>query len=160
MTPAAPVTRHFRGYGSDRGRLSRKQSTNAIASRARVVADLEQPSDDCQEAVHEVRHHGIANATATSPASDVHEPLNIGSDELVTIDQLIDIVEEIAGVTLKRRYNLNAPLGVRGRSSDNTLIRQKLGWAPSIRLRDGMEKTYGWIHEQMMLQADTRRVYS
>ena len=92
--------------------------------------------------------------------SDVREPLNIGSDELVTINQLIDIVEEIAGVTLKRRYNLSAPKGVRGRSSDNTLIRQKLGWAPAITLRDGMEKTYRWIYDQMMMPADKRRTYS
>ena len=81
--------------------------------------------------------------------SDVRKPLNIGSNELVTIDQLIDIVEDIAGVTLKRRYNLSAPKGVRGRSSDNTLIRQTLGWAPAITLRDGMEKTYRWIYDQM-----------
>jgi GDP-D-mannose 3',5'-epimerase len=98
--------------------------------------------------------------TCALVASDVHEPLNIGSDELVTINQLIDIVEEIAGVTLKRRYNLNAPLGVRGRSSDNTLIRQELGWAPAIRLRDGIEQTYRWIYDQMTTPTGRRRVYS
>jgi nucleoside-diphosphate-sugar epimerase len=90
--------------------------------------------------------------TQTLMASDVREPINIGSDELVTINQLIDMVEEIAGVRLKRRYNLTAPKGVRGRCSDNTLIRQKLGWAPSTRLRDGLEETYRWIHDQMMLR--------
>ena len=92
--------------------------------------------------------------------SDVRDPLNIGSDELVTINQLIDIVEEIAGVTLKRRYKLDAPLGVRGRSSDNTLIRQQLGWAPSTRLRDGMEKTYRWIHDEMTTPVERRRTYA
>ena len=97
--------------------------------------------------------------TLTLMASDVHDPLNIGSDELVTINQLIDIVEEIAGVRLARRYNLDAPKGVRGRSSDNTLISRRLGWAPSVRLRDGMEKTYRWIHDQMLLPAGTRRSY-
>ena len=81
-------------------------------------------------------------------ASEVAEPLNIGSDELVTVNRLVDIVEEIAGVRLRRRYNLDAPTGVRGRSSDNTLIRQKLGWAPSIPLVEGMQKTYRWIHDQ------------
>ena len=81
--------------------------------------------------------------------SDVVEPLNIGSDQLVTINQLVDIVESIAGVKLRRRYNLGAPKGVRGRNSDNTLIRQKLGWAPSVRLEDGMRETYEWILEQM-----------
>jgi nucleoside-diphosphate-sugar epimerase len=93
-------------------------------------------------------------------ASDVTEPINIGSDELVTINQLIDIVEEIAGVTLKRRYNLDAPKGVRGRCSDNTLITEKLGWAPSVRLHDGMEKTYRWIHEQMTMPEPMRRAYA
>jgi nucleoside-diphosphate-sugar epimerase len=93
-------------------------------------------------------------------ASNVREPINIGSDELVTINQLVDIVEEIAGVKLKRRYNLNAPKGVRGRSSDNTLIRQKIGWAPEVRLRDGMERTYRWIYDQMSAPSDRRRVYS
>ncbi|MBI2187522.1 MAG: NAD-dependent epimerase/dehydratase family protein [Acidobacteria bacterium] len=93
-------------------------------------------------------------------ASDMRDPLNIGSDELVTINQLVDIVEEIAGVRLRRRYDLSAPKGVRGRSSDNALIRRTLGWAPSMRLRDGMAKTYAWIHQQMRLPADKRRVYA
>jgi GDP-D-mannose 3', 5'-epimerase len=82
-------------------------------------------------------------------ASDVLEPLNLGSDELVTINQLVDIVEEIAGIKLKRHYNLDAPRGVRGRNSDNTLIKQKLGWAPSVSLREGLQKTYRWIYEEM-----------
>ena len=97
--------------------------------------------------------------TRTLTASDVREPINIGSDELVTINELIGIVEEIAGVKLRRRYNLGAPKGVRGRCSDNTEIRKKLGWAPSIRLRDGMEKTYRWIHDQMATPASRRRAY-
>lgn len=81
--------------------------------------------------------------------SDVDEPLNIGSDELVTINQLVDIVEQIANIRLKRRYKLDAPKGVRGRNSDNTLVKQRLGWAPSIRLEDGMRRTYEWIHREM-----------
>jgi nucleoside-diphosphate-sugar epimerase len=82
-------------------------------------------------------------------ASDVEEPLNLGSAESVTIDQLVDIVEDIAGITLERRYDTTAPKGVNGRSSDNTLIRERLGWAPSVRLRDGLEATYRWIYDQM-----------
>jgi GDP-D-mannose 3',5'-epimerase len=78
-------------------------------------------------------------------SSDVREPLNLGSDELVTINELTDIVERIAGVSLKRRYNVSAPKGVRGRNSDNTKIRAALGWAPSVRLEDGMRQTYEWI---------------
>jgi nucleoside-diphosphate-sugar epimerase len=85
--------------------------------------------------------------------SDVHEPLNLGSNELVSINQLVDIVEDIAGIKLERKYNLNAPKGVNGRNSDNTLIQQKLGWAPSISLREGMAKTYAWIEEQMLAVA-------
>jgi len=89
--------------------------------------------------------------------SDVIEPLNIGSAELVTINQLVDLVEDIAGIKLKRRYNLGAPKGVRGRCSENTLIRQRLSWEPSIRLRDGLEKTYGWIHDQLTSVVDIAR---
>jgi len=80
--------------------------------------------------------------------SDVVEPLNVGSSELVTINQLVDIVEEIAGVKLTRRYKLDAPKGVRGRSSDNTKIRQYFNWEPDTPLRAGMEKTYAWIFDQ------------
>src|SRR6202522_3009211 len=81
--------------------------------------------------------------------SDIREPLNLGSNELVTINQLVDIAEEIAGVRLKRNYKLNAPKGVNGRNSDNTLILEKLKWEPSIRLRDGLEQIYYWIEEEM-----------
>jgi nucleoside-diphosphate-sugar epimerase len=76
-------------------------------------------------------------------------PLNVGSNELVTIDRLVDLVEEIAGVKLKRNYNLQAPKGVNGRNSDNSKIREVMDWEPSISLRDGLEKTYRWIHDQM-----------
>jgi GDP-D-mannose 3',5'-epimerase len=88
--------------------------------------------------------------------SDVVEPLNIGSDEMVSINELVDIVEDIAGVRLKRTYKLDAPKGVRGRNSDNTLIRKSLQWAPSIRLREGMEKTYRWIYDQVKARAENR----
>jgi nucleoside-diphosphate-sugar epimerase len=81
--------------------------------------------------------------------SEIEEPINLGSSELVTIDQLVDIVEEIAGITVQRRYNLSAPQGVRGRNSDNTLIRERLGWEPSIPLRVGLERTYRWIYDQL-----------
>ena len=84
--------------------------------------------------------------------SDVAEPLNIGSAQLVTINQLVDIVERIAGVQLKRRYKLDAPKGVRGRNSDNTLINERLGWTPSVRLEDGMRRTYEWIYGEMTRQ--------
>ena len=82
--------------------------------------------------------------------SDETEPLNLGSDRLVTINQLVDIVEAIGGVKLKRAYNLSAPKGVRGRNSDNTLIKERLGWAPGISLEAGLERTYRWIYDQMI----------
>ncbi len=85
--------------------------------------------------------------------SDITEPINLGSSELVTINQLVDIVEEIAGLRLTRRYNLNAPKGVNGRNSDNTKILDYLHWEPSIKLRDGMAKTYAWIESQMLVPA-------
>jgi nucleoside-diphosphate-sugar epimerase len=80
--------------------------------------------------------------------SEIEEPINLGSSELVTINQLVDIAEDIAGITLERRYDLSAPQGVRGRNSDNTMIRERLGWEPSISLRDGLERTYRWIYDQ------------
>jgi len=84
---------------------------------------------------------------------DCADPLNLGSSELVSINQLVDIVEDIAGVKLKRRYNLSAPKGVNGRNSDNSFIQKIYKWEPSTRLRDGLERTYAWIHDQMVSQA-------
>jgi nucleoside-diphosphate-sugar epimerase len=80
--------------------------------------------------------------------NEIPEPVNLGSSELVSINQLVDIVEDIAGVKLHRRYNLSAPKGVNGRNSDNTKIRKYLGWAPSIALREGMQHTYDWIRSE------------
>jgi nucleoside-diphosphate-sugar epimerase len=93
--------------------------------------------------------------TVAITESGIDYPINLGSSELVTINQLVDIVEEIAGVKLKRRYKLDAPKGVNGRNSDNARILKELGWEPSIRLRDGLVKTYEWIEQQM--RADARR---
>ncbi len=92
--------------------------------------------DDCIEGIHKIMDSAIL------------EPINLGSSEMVTINQLVDLVEEIAGIKLKRSYNLNAPKGVTGRNSDNTLIRKYLGWEPSIPLRIGLEKTYRWIYDE------------
>jgi nucleoside-diphosphate-sugar epimerase len=93
--------------------------------------------DDCLTGTRKILH------------SDLRDPLNLGSDELVTINGLVDLVEEIAGLRLKRRYNLSAPKGVNGRNSDNTRIKALLGWAPATRLRDGLEVTYAWVHDQV-----------
>jgi nucleoside-diphosphate-sugar epimerase len=93
--------------------------------------------DDCVE------------GTLRLTASDVREPLNIGSEQLVSINELVDIVEKIASIKVERNYNLNAPQGVRGRNSDNTLVAERLGWTPSITLEQGLEKTYEWIFNQL-----------
>jgi nucleoside-diphosphate-sugar epimerase len=90
--------------------------------------------------------------------SDVVEPINLGSRELVTINQLVEIVERIAGVKLERRYQLDAPKGVNGRNSDNTMILDRLGWEPDTRLADGMARTYAWIHDQFMARRAGRAV--
>ena len=81
--------------------------------------------------------------------SDIIEPLNIGSSELVSINQLVDLVADIAGISVTRRHDLSAPQGVRGRNSDNTLILEKMGWEPSIKLRDGLTRTYDWVRAQV-----------
>ncbi len=81
--------------------------------------------------------------------SDIREPLNLGSSELVTINQLVDIAEDFAGIRLKRRYLLDAPKGVNGRNSDNTMIQSYLGWEPSTPLRVGLRATYEWIAQQI-----------
>lgn len=94
--------------------------------------------DDCISGIDRIMH------------SDLREPINLGSDELVSINQLVDVVEQIAGVKLERIYNLDAPKGVTGRNSDNSRLKEVFGWAPSIRLRDGMEKTYAWVYEQYL----------
>ncbi len=82
--------------------------------------------------------------------SNILEPINLGSSEMVSINQLVDLVESIAGIKLKRHYDLSAPKGVNGRNSDNTMIQQLLHWEPNIKLRDGLEKTYAWIHDEMI----------
>ena len=94
--------------------------------------------DDCVEGILRIMR------------SDIEEPINLGSDELTTINGLVEMVEDIAGVEFKHQHNLSAPKGVNGRNSDNRLIKKYLGWAPEIRLRDGMERTYRWIREEYL----------
>ncbi len=93
--------------------------------------------DDCLEGVMKIMD------------SEIREPINLGSDEMVTINQLVDFAEDIGNAELERNYKLDAPKGVRGRNSENTLIKSYLGWAPGISLRKGLEQTYAWIEEQM-----------
>ena len=90
--------------------------------------------------------------------SGILEPINLGSSEMVSINQLVDMVEDIAGVKMKRIYDLDAPKGVMGRNSENTLIRKYLNWEPDTPLRAGLEKTYAWIHDQVLARNAGRRV--
>jgi len=103
--------------------------------------------DDCVKGIQTITH------------SNILEPINLGSSELVSINQLVDIAEEIAGIKLERKYKLDAPRGVAGRNSDNTKIQQYLNWEPDTRLRDGMEKTYRWIEQQFRDKYDAKTAH-
>jgi len=102
--------------------------------------------DDCIKGIDLIMH------------SQILEPINLGSSEAVTINQLVDVVEEISGIKLKRKYDLSAPKGVNGRNSDNSLIKYYLNWEPDTALRIGLEKTYRWIYDQYLARerGDTR----
>ncbi len=93
--------------------------------------------DDCVEGIHRIMH------------SDYHHPLNLGTDELVTVNQLVDLVAEVAGKGITKRHDLSKPQGVRGRNSDNSRLREALGWEPQIRLSEGLVPTYRWIESQI-----------
>jgi len=101
--------------------------------------------DDCIKGIQDIMY------------SNINEPLNLGSSEMVSINQLVDIVEEIADYKMDRKYDLSAPKGVRGRNSENTLIKKYLGWEPSIPLKKGMKKTYEWIKEEMIMEAREKK---
>jgi nucleoside-diphosphate-sugar epimerase len=93
--------------------------------------------DDCVEGIYRLMR------------SDYHAPLNLGQDRLISINELVDMVARIAGKRIGKRYDLSAPQGVRGRNSDNTRLRQVLGWEPSVSLEDGLAETYRWIARQL-----------
>lgn len=123
--------------------LCRKVATSVLRGdySIKIWGDGEQTRsfcyvDDCVEGVMRLM------------ASDVNEPINLGSSELVTINELVTLLEEIASVELERSYDLTAPQGVRGRNSDNTMIQERLDWQPSIPLRFGLEATYRWVYDQ------------
>ena len=100
--------------------------------------------DDCTEGIYRLMR------------SDHHEPLNLGTDEMVTVNELVDIITGIAGTTLNRRHDLSKPQGVRGRNSDNTKLREVLGWEPKIDLRTGLVDTYNWIEGELRAAGRTK----
>jgi GDP-D-mannose 3',5'-epimerase len=131
--------------------LCRKVAQAALSGRHEIEiwGDGEQTRsfmyiDDCVE------------GTLMVTDGDNTAPVNVGSSELVTINNMVDIIEEIAGIRVGRNYNLDAPLGVRGRNSDNTMIRGIYGWEPSIRLADGLERTYHWVYDQLSKRGNAR----
>jgi GDP-D-mannose 3', 5'-epimerase len=93
--------------------------------------------DDCVEGIYRIMR------------SDYPHPLNLGTDELVTVNQLVDSVAEVAGKHIIKQHDLSKPQGVRGRNSDNTKLRQVLGWEPQMPLREGLVPTYGWIESEL-----------
>ena len=106
--------------------------------------------DDCTRGIDMIMHRDELIAT----------PINLGSSQLVSINELAIVAEEIAGVQLKRTYNLDAPQGVAGRNSDNTMIQKILGWEPDTLLQEGLAKTYAWIEQQYLDRKAGKRTVS
>jgi GDP-D-mannose 3', 5'-epimerase len=122
--------------------ISRKVALANTGDEIEVWGDGEQTRsfmyvDDCVEGLIRIM------------ASDYRDALNLGTDELVTINQLVDIVSEVAGKRLHKHHNISGPQGVRGRNSDNNRLRGVLGWEPSILLKEGLRRTYPWIEEEL-----------
>jgi len=97
--------------------------------------------DDCVEGIYRLMR------------SDHRDPLNLGQDRLISINELVDMIAQSAGKRVRKRYNLAAPQGVRGRNSDNSRLRQVLGWEPSVSLEEGLRRTYVWIEQQLAQKA-------
>lgn len=123
--------------------ISRKVALSRDGDEIEVWGDGEQTRsfmyiDDCVEGLVRLMH------------SNHHEPLNLGTDQLVTINELVDMVCAVAGKRLRKRHDLSKPQGVRGRNSDNSRLRQVLGWEPGISLQQGLATTYRWIESEIM----------
>ena len=151
---ATRVARYHNVYGPHGAYQGGREKAPAAICRKVVAAQM--AGDDTIEIWGDGRQtrsftyvDDCVTGTRLIAASGGAEPLNLGSSEMVTIDQLVDVVEAVAGTHLRRRYRSEAPQGVRGRSSDNTMIRERLGWEPSTPLATGIERTYAWIHDDM-----------
>jgi GDP-D-mannose 3',5'-epimerase len=123
--------------------LSRKIAAVESGDELQIWGDGQQTRsfmyiDDCVEGIHRIMR------------SDYDRPLNLGTDELVTVDELVDIIAEIAGKSVKKRHDTSKPQGVRGRNSDNSRLRTVLGWEPKTPLREGLVPTYRWIEERVL----------
>ena len=132
----------------------REKSPAAICRKVALAADVDSIEvwgdgkqtrsycyvDDCVEGIYRLMR------------SDHRDPLNLGQDRMISINELVDIVAGIAGKRLEKQYNLSAPQGVRGRNSDNTRLRAVLGWEPTVSLEEGLARTYRWIEAQLGAQ--------
>jgi len=122
--------------------ISRKVALAADGGEIEIWGDGEQTRsfmyvDDCVEGLLRLM------------SSDYREPLNLGTDRLISINELVDLISEIAGKRLAKRHDLNKPQGVRGRNSDNSRLRQTLGWEPVVSLEEGLNVTYRWIENEL-----------
>jgi GDP-D-mannose 3', 5'-epimerase len=149
------VARYHNVYGPEGTYTGGREKAPAAVCRKVIDAELSGSGEieiwgDGEQTRSFMYVDDCVEGTLRLARSEVDEPLNIGSSELVTINQLVSIVEELAGVSLERKYKLDAPQGVRGRNSDNTKVLAQLGWEPSIKLADGMARTYEWIRDQMV----------
>lgn len=151
---ATCVARYHNVYGPHGSYSGGREKAPAAICRKVITAQLEGSNEieiwgDGRQTRSFTYIDDCIKGTRLMADRGVPGPLNIGSSELVTINQLVDLVEEIAGIKLERQYVLSAPKGVNGRNSDNTKIRAALGWEPSVGLRNGLDKTYRWIYDQM-----------
>src|SRR5829696_3362979 len=151
---AARVARYHNVYGPHGTWTGGREKAPAAICRKVILAKLSGKHEieiwgDGQQTRSFTYIDDCLDGTLRLTASDVAEPLNIGSSQLVTINELVDMVSDIAGVQLKREYVLDAPQGVRGRNSDNTKVRALLGWEPTTTLQDGLAATYAWVHDQV-----------
>lgn len=152
------VARYHNIYGPEGTWEGGREKAPAALSRKVAYAKLNGVSEieiwgDGEQARSFTYIDDCIEGTLRLMSSEVREPLNIGSDEMVTINQLVATLEDIARVKLDRAYNLDAPKGVRGRNSDNTRVRKLLGWAPTTPLTEGLTKTYGWIEAQVFAKS-------
>ena len=152
----ARIGRYHNVYGPkgtwDGGREKAPAALARKVARAKIsgVHDIEIWGDGEQTRSFTFIDDAVAG-TELLMSSETSEPINIGSEEMVSINEMVSILERIAGISLRRTYNLDAPKGVRGRNSDNTLVRERLSWSPSIGLQEGLEKTYSWIYDQVKI---------
>jgi nucleoside-diphosphate-sugar epimerase len=128
------------------------------AALCRKVAEASDPGEieiwgDGKQTRSYIYIDDCVEATIKLMESDFDKPLNIGSDRLVSIDELADIIIKISGKKIKKKYNLSAPVGVRGRNADLTLLKKVLNWEPKISLESGLKKTYDWILSQVQTQS-------